>query len=177
MVKRLSAEQKVPGSIPMLDKYSGLKDEEKRKNKSPPTKSSFSLASTLSAAYPIPHLQQRSAAIILGSLFCLQEIWPPSNQVSPKGSVSAYKPRRWKAQVLRIDPGMCVDSGKCLFECAFFRDFECETFGWLGWPSKTAVLSPVGDWEQCPQSKSMFLLSTTHGAPLSTLLALLRAPL
>ena len=34
--------------------------------------------------------------------------------------------------ILRVDPGMCVDSGKCLFECAFFRDFECETFGWLG---------------------------------------------
>ena len=100
------------------------KHEEKRRKKSPPVKSSFSSTSTLSAPYPIHHLQQRSVAIILGSLFCLREIWPPSNQVSPKGSVSAYEPCRCEVQVSRMDSRTCVDSDNCLFDCAFFRDFE-----------------------------------------------------
>ena len=75
------------------------KHEEKKKKKSPPIKSSFSSTSMFSATYSIPRLQQRSAVIVLGSFFCLREIWPPSNQVSPEGGVSAYKPRRCKAQV------------------------------------------------------------------------------
>ena len=25
-----------------------------------------------------------------------------------------------------MDSGMCVDSDKCIFDCAFFRDFDCE---------------------------------------------------
>ena len=71
-----------------------------------------------SAAYPISFscLEQRSATIILGSLLCLQEIWSSSNQVPPKGSFSANKPQRCKAQVLRMYSGTPVDSDKCLFQ-------------------------------------------------------------
>ena len=33
--------------------------------------------------------------------------------------------------------GTCVDSDKCLFDCAFFRDFECEaSFSSEGIPGK-----------------------------------------
>ena len=54
-----------------------------------------------------------------------------------EGSVPAYKPRRCEAQVLRMNSGTCVDSNKCLFDCAFFRDFECEaSFSSEGLPSK-----------------------------------------
>ena len=57
--------------------------------------------------------------------------------MSPKGSVPAYKPPRCEAQVLRMNSGTCVDSNKCLFDCTFFRDFECEaSFSSEGLPSK-----------------------------------------
>lgn len=40
-------------------------------------------------------------------------------------------------EVFRMNSGTCVDSNKCLFDCAFFRDFECEaSFSSEGLPSK-----------------------------------------
>ena len=54
--------------------------------------------------------------------------------MSSKGGVSAYKPRCCEAQVLRKDSGMCVDSDKCLSDCAFFK---CEAgFSSQGLPGR-----------------------------------------
>ena len=42
-----------------------------------------------------------------------------------------------------MDSGTCVDSGKCLFDCAFFRDFECEaSFSSEGLPGRLFSVRP-----------------------------------